>query len=163
MATDSQSITARTILIGIEDTAEGRDALALGGLLASTLSAEPVVAMVLPYPHPLMNHEDLEHALAHDSHKMFAVARDQVSPVEVRTRALSETSPAAGLYRLAEEEGAIAVVVGSTHRGPLGRVFPGSVGANLLNGAPCAVVIAPRGYASRAEHRLHAIGGLSRP
>ena len=36
------------------------------------------------------------------------------------------------------------VVVGSTHTGRLGRVFPGSTGEKLLHGAPCAVAVVPR-------------------
>lgn len=158
MPADPITPGARTILIGIEDTAEGRDALALGALLAAALNAQPLVAMVLPYPRHLMNHQDLEHALAHDSHALFALARDQLSAQGVRTEALAETSPAAALYQLAEEEGAIAVVVGSTHRGVLGRVYPGSVGGNLLHGSPCAVVVAPRGYAESEEHLLSTVG-----
>ena len=37
-------------------------------------------------------------------------------------------------------------MVGSSHRGAVGRVVPGSVGESLLSGAPCAVAIAPRGF-----------------
>ena len=44
------------------------------------------------------------------------------------------------------EEGADAIVLGSTHRGPLGRVLVGSVAERLLTGAPCGIVVAPRGY-----------------
>ena len=40
------------------------------------------------------------------------------------------------------------IVVGSSHRGPAGRVLPGGVGERLLHGAPCPVAIAPRGYTS---------------
>ena len=39
------------------------------------------------------------------------------------------------------------MVVGSTHQGALGRVLPGSVGEKLLQGAPCAVAVAPVGFA----------------
>jgi Universal stress protein family len=38
------------------------------------------------------------------------------------------------------------LVVGSSRRGPIRRVLPGGVGERLLHGAPCAVVLAPRGY-----------------
>ena len=37
------------------------------------------------------------------------------------------------------------IVIGSTHRGGIGRVLPGSVGERLLHGAPCAVMVAPAG------------------
>ena len=53
------------------------------------------------------------------------------------------------LNRLAHETGADLIVVGSTHRGPIGRVLAGTVADRLLNGAPCAVAVAPRGYAER--------------
>jgi nucleotide-binding universal stress UspA family protein len=43
------------------------------------------------------------------------------------------------------------LVVGSSHRGRLGRVLPGGVGERLLHAAPCAVAIAPRGYTGTAD------------
>jgi nucleotide-binding universal stress UspA family protein len=49
------------------------------------------------------------------------------------------------------------IVLGSTHRGGLGRVMPGSVAERLLNGAPCPVAVAPRGYEPR-ELRVIAVG-----
>ena len=43
------------------------------------------------------------------------------------------------------ELGACLVVVGSSHRGHLGRVAPGSTAERLLHGAPCPIVVAPAG------------------
>ena len=40
-------------------------------------------------------------------------------------------------------------MIGSTHRGPVGRVVLGSVGEILLAGTPAAVAVAPRGLADR--------------
>jgi nucleotide-binding universal stress UspA family protein len=37
-------------------------------------------------------------------------------------------------------------VVGSSHRGAVGRVLAGDVAVNLLHGAPCPVLVAPRGF-----------------
>ena len=45
----------------------------------------------------------------------------------------------------------------ATDHGPLGRVLLGSVGERLLSGAPCAIAIAPRGYAASAPHALDVI------
>jgi nucleotide-binding universal stress UspA family protein len=53
------------------------------------------------------------------------------------------------LHELAEEERADAVVLGSGHRGALGRVMAGGVAERLLHGAPCPVAVAPLGYADR--------------
>jgi nucleotide-binding universal stress UspA family protein len=56
-------------------------------------------------------------------------------------------SPARALHEAAMREQADLVVVGSTSRGTLGRVLAGSVGERLLHGAPCAVGLAPGGFA----------------
>jgi nucleotide-binding universal stress UspA family protein len=53
---------------------------------------------------------------------------------------------------MAEHVAADLLVVGSSHRGLLGRVFIGDQTSHALNGAPCAIAVAPRGYASTAHH-----------
>jgi nucleotide-binding universal stress UspA family protein len=64
-------------------------------------------------------------------------------------------SGARGLNELAEEERAELLVLGS-HVGPDGRITPGSTTMRLLQGAPCAIAIAPRGL--RERERLHHVG-----
>ena len=67
---------------------------------------------------------------------------------------LVATAPAvdgSGLADLARAEKADLVVLGSTHRGPVGRIFPGATAERLLGEAPCAVAVAPRGYGAGAE------------
>jgi nucleotide-binding universal stress UspA family protein len=64
---------------------------------------------------------------------------------EVEVHAL-RGSPTRVLHELAERLGAGLIVVGSSHRGRLGRVLSGSVTAGVLHGAGCAVAVAPRGY-----------------
>ena len=46
------------------------------------------------------------------------------------------------------------MVVGSTHTGRLGRVYPGSTAEKLLHGSPCAVAVVPRGYEDRPIERI---------
>jgi nucleotide-binding universal stress UspA family protein len=70
--------------------------------------------------------------------------------VPVQVVAARGRSKAHGLHELADEVGAELIVVGSSHRGPVGRVVPGSTGDRLLQEAPCAVAIAPAGYAGRS-------------
>jgi nucleotide-binding universal stress UspA family protein len=50
------------------------------------------------------------------------------------------------------------LVLGSTHRGPIGQVFPGTVAERLLSDAPCPLAIAPRGYADRSHGGVGLIG-----
>ena len=49
-------------------------------------------------------------------------------------------------------------MVGPSHRGPVGRIVPGSVGERLLHGAPCPVAVAPRGYSGEACAEIKRIG-----
>jgi nucleotide-binding universal stress UspA family protein len=51
-----------------------------------------------------------------------------------------------GLHELAESQNADLLVVGSCHRGPIGRVLVGNDAVATLNRAPCAVAIAPAAY-----------------
>ncbi|HEX6228061.1 MAG TPA: universal stress protein, partial [Solirubrobacterales bacterium] len=55
---------------------------------------------------------------------------------------------------LAEREPVDTVVIGSSHRGTLGRALLGSVGRGVLNGAPVPVAVAPRGYAEQGHGPL---------
>ena len=75
-----------------------------------------------------------------------------------RAEALQSSSPARGLHDLAEREQADLIIVGSSERGALGRLTAGSTAHSLLSGAPCAVAVAPAGYAERPEQRLETIG-----
>jgi nucleotide-binding universal stress UspA family protein len=66
-------------------------------------------------------------------------------------KVVTERAPSVGegLHRLAEERGADLVVVGSSRRGMFGRVLLGDDTRASLNGAPCAVAIAPSGFSAR--------------
>jgi nucleotide-binding universal stress UspA family protein len=56
------------------------------------------------------------------------------------------SSVSRGLHELAESQNADLLVVGSCHRGPIGRVLAGNDAVGALNRSPCAVAIAPAGY-----------------
>jgi nucleotide-binding universal stress UspA family protein len=58
---------------------------------------------------------------------------------------------------LAADKGAALIVVGSSHRSGLGRVFAGSVAESVLAGAPVAVAVASRGLAS-SERTIRMVG-----
>ena len=146
------------LIVGYEATDQGRDALELGGFLSEILAATPLVATVMPWPEYLMPPRDLERALEVDTSKSFATARDRLAHLDPETVAVANHSPAEALYKLAEEERAILVVIGSSHRGALGRVLLGSMGVSLLHGAPCGIAVAPRGYAERTRRNLLRVG-----
>ena len=71
--------------------------------------------------------------------------------VSAECRTLQSTSAARALHEAAEGEDAGLLVVGSSRRGPLGRVVPGSTAARLLRGASCPVAVVPRAWTVRGE------------
>jgi nucleotide-binding universal stress UspA family protein len=96
------------ILIGYQDTEQGRDALELGRILAQANQAEMLIVT----------------APGEDGENLAQIART---------------------------EGADLAVIGSTHRGPVGRIVPGTTLGRLLADAPCAVAVAPPGFGKRSE------------
>lgn len=148
----------RQILIGYKDSPEGIDALALGRVLSEVLAASLTVATIYPWPRGLMSHEDLANALDVESRESFARVRELLPGREVSTVPIAEQSISSALGKLAEDRHAKLIVVGSSHRGKLGSTLLGSTGGSLLHGAPCAVVVTPRGYAERETQRMSSIG-----
>jgi nucleotide-binding universal stress UspA family protein len=147
-------VDMKTVLIGYERTPQGEDALALGGLLSELLDAEPMIVTALPLSSAVMGRENLEISLSVDTAEMLAVARDRLAPLEAASRAIASHSPARGLAELSEDQGVSLIVIGSTHRGPLGQVVLGSTAERLLHQAPAPVAVAPRGFAERPNRHL---------
>ncbi|MFL5869806.1 MAG: universal stress protein [Solirubrobacterales bacterium] len=139
----------RRLIIGYRTSSEGADALALGRVLAEATEAVPVVAMVFAWPAEAQGTADLAAALAEDSSPPLAFATEALAGFELETVALADPSASSALTHLAERERASIVVVGSSHRGRIGRTLLGGTAASLAHGAPCALAVAPRGYADR--------------
>ena len=83
-------------------------------------------------------------------------ARRELEPegIPVECRELANTSAARALHEASEAEDAGLLVVGSTQRGRVGRVLPGSTAERLMHGAPCPIAIVPPGWEAGAglEH-----------
>lgn len=139
------------VIVGYDGGAESGDALALGRMLARLAGGQLILAAVLPVKDESIGLEGYEAALKEDSDRLFAAVLPELSGLDVDTRVTGNDPPAEALQALAEDEGADAIVLGSTHRGPVGRIYPGSVAERLLHGAPCGVAVAPKGFASRTD------------
>ena len=89
---------------------------------------------------------------------LLADARDRAVPPGIRVyqRAPVASSPARGLTELAEQEGADLVVIGSSRHAEPGRVRLEHTAGRLLEGAPCAVAVAPGGL--RKTEAFHHVG-----
>jgi nucleotide-binding universal stress UspA family protein len=77
--------------------------------------------------------------------ELLARVRDEAG-VKAQLRWHGAPSVGRGLHELAESIAADLLVVGSSRRGLLGRVVIGDDTRAALNGAPCAIAIAPAGY-----------------
>jgi nucleotide-binding universal stress UspA family protein len=144
----------RKILVGYDDSDQAKDALALGKQLADATGARLVVAGVFQFD-PIWGGLDphFREAEAEMARRIEAAA----NAVDAEAEATPSSSPARGLHELAEEIGADLILVGSAHHGRLGQILAGSVGIALLQGSPCAVGIAPRGYREHAGENVAAI------
>lgn len=149
----------RRILIGIDGSPSASDALSLGRHLAARFRAEILLGAALDYsPGGALDQETFDNWLSEDTETLFDPLLPELEGLSFRAFALGGRSPARLLQQLAEDEDGDLIVVGSTHRGSLGQVYPGSVGERLLDGAPCPVAVAPRGYGAEAAAPVRRIG-----
>jgi nucleotide-binding universal stress UspA family protein len=136
------------ILVGFDGSDGGRDALELARTMAlDEPEVNVIVVAVVPYGPLPIDFEALESGAAAEAEPLFAEARERLEGLAVETRGFGGGSPAGVMTGLAEAEEVDLAIVGSPHRGAVGRALIGSVAENLLHGAPCPVVVAPRGYA----------------
>ena len=154
-------------MVGFDAAEQSRDALRLGATLAGAEGAELQIAAVLPrarlpFEEAIAGGQLAEQLDQLDEH-LFHSAADGLGGADFTLVKLDGglaggRSAARALYEHAGEQHADLIVVGSSHRGKLGRVLPGSVGESLLRGAPCAVAVAPRGYARTEQPSIRLIG-----
>lgn len=139
------------VLVGFDGGEGGRDALELTRVLASALGADVLVVTVIPYGPLPIPAAQLQEGEPPEAEPLFAEARERLKGRDVETRAFGGGTPAGVLTAIAEGEDFDLLVVGSPHRGPVGRALIGSTADSLLPGAPCAVLVAPRGYAAESH------------
>jgi nucleotide-binding universal stress UspA family protein len=138
-------------VVGVDDREGGRDALALAATLTRVGGGAELIA-VRAYPYGPQPSRASVGGYADDLRAESGAELERAiadSGVNARAVVVGDTSPARALHLVAEDEGADLLVVGSTHRGEMGRVLVGGVTAGVLHHAPCAVAVAPVGYAER--------------
>ncbi len=146
------------LLVGYDGSDGGRDALELARVLGAAGEASAMVVAVMPYGPLPVRFAELEDEAAAAAEPLLAEAREQLEGLEVETRAFGGGSPAWVMTDLAERHEVDSIVVGSPHRGAIGRTLIGSVAEGVLHGAPCAVAVAPRGYARSGHGPFSLIG-----
>jgi nucleotide-binding universal stress UspA family protein len=145
------------IIVGIDGSDGGRDALALAKQLAGD---DAELVLVTAFPHDEVANratsQGFECLLRDDVDKVLK--ESAASDSRCRVHAVADSSPGRALHEEAAREEADLIVVGSCHLGAIGRVLAGDVSRATLHGAPCPVAVAPHGYRDAASGPIHTIG-----
>jgi nucleotide-binding universal stress UspA family protein len=144
----------RDLIIGFDDSPPARDAVAFARRLALATGARPMALYSSAAAWSGEGKVDDEHSAATEADiaaKRSAAKRLLAGVPDATFEPVAERSPALALHRAADEAEAAMIVLGATHRTGLGRTVPGTTADAVIHGAPCAVAIAPSGYAD-ADH-----------
>jgi nucleotide-binding universal stress UspA family protein len=137
------------VIVGVDGAEGGRDALGLARQLASphaqlTLAC---VEVIPPRPWPRSG------AVTEATHGLRALERAESlreeSEVDARVVCVEATSVATGLHEFAARHEGDLVVIGVSRQDEYERTFLGSDTHAVLENSPCAVAVAPIGYATR--------------
>ncbi|HTA33443.1 MAG TPA: universal stress protein [Solirubrobacteraceae bacterium] len=139
----------KNVLIGVDGRPGGRDAIALASRLT-----DPAGKLTLAHVHSgalRLSHAISPALVRAERQASVALLEQERTSGEASAEIVSveAMSPGGGLHQQGEDQGADLLVVGSCSHGSLGRVMLGDDTRAALNGAPCAVAIAPHGF---AEH-----------
>jgi nucleotide-binding universal stress UspA family protein len=147
----------KNVLVGVDGSANGRDAIALARRLT-----DPDGKITLAHVHrgdldpPKAVQGGLLKSEREASSKLLEDERTATG-IHAELRDVIALSAGAGLHGQAERQGADLIVVGSCRHGALGRAVLGDDARAALNGAPCAVAIASHGYTD-TQAELSTIG-----
>jgi nucleotide-binding universal stress UspA family protein len=122
-----------TIVVGVDGHEGGRDALALAQRIGDVAGGSLVAVHVSPYePVPMRGlRPDVEGLARGEAHELLGTQL-ATTGVAAQVCATAETSPARGMHRIAAGLDADLIVVGSAHRGPVGRVVAGDTVRGVL-------------------------------
>ena len=137
------------IIVGIDESDRSKDAVALAAQLARGSGAELVLVCAYPYDDMAsrVSNAEWRRSLEAGAFESIRRAQEEIADLPViAPRAIAEMSPAKAIQATATSERASLIVIGSSHRGALGRVLAGTSAERLLHGAPCPVAVAPTGF-----------------
>jgi nucleotide-binding universal stress UspA family protein len=139
----------KQIVVGVDGHAGGRDAIALARNL---LGPDGKLTLAYVYSRDLVSRDVVpgaEEVEAERAGELLERAHRDAG-IPVTPCYIGSSSVGRGLHELADHTGADLLVVGSTRHGLLGRVLIADDTQDALNAAPCAIAIAPAGYARSA-------------
>jgi nucleotide-binding universal stress UspA family protein len=161
--TNTPASTAGPVVVGVDGTTSGEDALTLALWCSQVLDVPLIVAAVHPAPTAISPGAVDAEWIAdrhHAAEQVLDGARKLIGEAEPRAqyRILASSSAAHGLHDLAEEMGSSLIVVGSSMTAPEQRLFAGSTADRLLSGSHSPIAVAPSGLRERRRPALTHIG-----
>jgi nucleotide-binding universal stress UspA family protein len=144
------------VVVGIDGGPAGRDAIALAATLMSAGSRMTLMHVRVLNPAVRAGSAVFDTESREASEKLLAQERVCAAP-SARTLTVLGSGVAAGLHDAAESRGADLLVVGACHRSAGVGLMCGDSIRSILDQAPCAVAVAPRGFAEH-HHRRELIG-----
>ncbi len=147
-----------SIIAACDGADRGRQAVVLGRIIAEATGARLTIAAVyphpgLPFPPPVTGHIDERRR----ADRAIRDVRDELAP-GARTVVVPGLSPAHALCKLADEEGAGTIVVGSHHAASERRMGDADHALQVLRSAHAAVLVVPDHRAVPAEIRRIVVG-----
>jgi nucleotide-binding universal stress UspA family protein len=148
---------SKPIIVGYDPMTSDRAPINFG-VAAARFTGAPLIVASASATGDRSDAGQQDEELVVDASEALERARRELEPegIPVECRELRSTSAARALHEMSEAEDAGLLVVGSTRRGPVGRVIPGSTAERLMHGAPCPIAIVPPGWEAGAG--LHTIG-----
>jgi nucleotide-binding universal stress UspA family protein len=144
---------ALRVIVSYDDTANDRDALALGRLFA-----EGRATVALAYVRHTQESDRARERLEEKEAELLLERGARELGGDVERHVVLSASTGDGLWELAERERADIVVFGSDYRTAPGRVQPGTSAQRLLAGGPSAIALAPSELREQEDPGVASVG-----
>ena len=138
------------VLVGVDERPGTRDAIALGKHLVARDGRLTLAHVHAGDPWTTRGSSPAFEAAERERSQELLEAVRVDAGIDAGLVWTGSPSVGRGLHELAERRRADLLVVGSCVRSLVGRVLVGDHTRDALNGAPCAVAVAPAGYAERS-------------
>ena len=141
----------KNVLVGVDFRPGGRDAIALATQL---LDRGGTLTLAYVFPGGAVPSYVITPGLLGEERERAEAQLEQEradADVEAEAVVVESASPGRGLHETAESRASDLLVLGSTHRGIFGRAMLGDDTRDAIDGAPCAVAVAPTGFAQQAK------------
>jgi nucleotide-binding universal stress UspA family protein len=151
-----------SIVVAYTAQESGTSALELARVLSLSVDEPLVVAVVVTTPHaagaPEFIDGDYLEPLTAWGQSVLDQAQASLPPgIKATFEVRVASSIPVGLLDVAADTDASAVVLGSSSKGPLGRISFGSVTDRLAHSAHLPVLLAPRGYRPEPSARIRRV------